>query len=454
MHVPVILMVPPTEHVRALSTAAVSGAVRAGSLQLQNLPNFSLDVTFAPVPIGTGGAGDSGAMFQPQLAPRFAVRGFLDVPDLRSLPITIGNRDVFSDPTISSLAVCQDGAAVGDTSTVIAKLRLAELGDLGFKGRDVALAILDTGLNVQFLQNKLGRRPAFDAELSWRPVGPDVHEPGAWPVGHGTMCAYDALIAAPDATLIDAPVLAPRIDTGGSRMDGTLSSALSAMGQLLTTWVAGRLGSFKGLVINNSWGVYHPSWDFPPGHPGRYCDNAQHPFNIQLGAASRAGIDVLFAAGNCGEECPSGRCQGRVKASIMGAGAMADVLTVAGCDTTDQRVGYSSQGPSIDGMYPNKPDLTGYTHFAGSEAIGPNTVDGGTSAACPVVAGCVAALRSAGEALSPRSTVPPSRLFDILRETARPAGGVSREWNADYGYGIINPMAAAAALKLTAAAVA
>ncbi len=33
---------------------------------------------------------------------------------------------------------------------------------------------------------------------------------------------------------------------------------------------------------------------------------------------------------------------------IMGANAYKEVLTVGGCDTNDEIVGYSSRGPSID----------------------------------------------------------------------------------------------------------
>jgi hypothetical protein len=80
------------------------------------------------------------------------------------------------------------------------------------------------------------------------------------------------------------------------------------------------------------------------------------------------GIDIVFAAGNCGAVCADIHCQGRTAQAIMGANAHPDVLTLGGCDTTDQIVGYSSQGPSIPNMSPQKPDVTAYTHFLGSEA--------------------------------------------------------------------------------------
>src|SRR5690606_32063457 len=129
----------------------------------------------------------------------------------------------------------------------------------------------------------------------------------------------------------------------------------------------------------------------------------------------------------------------RTVESIMGANAHPDVLTLAGCDTDDLRVGYSSQGPAIAGMHQEKPDVTCYTHFLGSEAFGPGAPDSGTSTACPVAAGCVAALRTR---VAP-AMVPPVNLFAQLRATARQAPGSPAGWNGDYGHGILDPVAAA-----------
>jgi hypothetical protein len=125
---------------------------------------------------------------------------------------------------------------------------------------------------------------------------------------------------------------------------------------------------------------------------------------------------------------------------ITGANALGDVLTLAGCDTADRRVGYSSQGPSIANMFQNKPDVTAYTHFRGSLVTGANMPDGGTSAACAVASGCVAALRTK----LPPATTPSAGLFDQLRATARqPPDVAGGGWNADYGFGIIDPEAVA-----------
>ncbi|MBS0249404.1 MAG: S8 family serine peptidase [Proteobacteria bacterium] len=284
--------------------------------------------------------------------------------------------------------------------------------------------------------------PRFDVINSWTAPG-NATAPGAYPIDHGTMCAYDALIAAPKATLLDYPMLSSTLP-GGAFSGQTLSVAVQAYAALIAFWAVafapGGAPKYKALVVNNSWGMFHPSWDFPAGHPGRYIDNPNHPFAGLIGVLTRAGADILFAAGNCGTECPSGRCENRTTETIMGASTYPDVLTLAGCDVNDDRVGYSSQGPSIRGMYPQKPDLTAYTHFIGCQAFGADAPDTGTSAACPVAAGCVAALRTK---LSPTAT-PPANLFAQFRATARPKP--TPGWNGDYGHGIIDPDAAAQSL--------
>jgi hypothetical protein len=303
---------------------------------------------------------------------------------------------------------------------------------------------MDTGINHKHVEKKLGKPILLDAANSWSPAGLTI-PPGGHPVDHGSMCAYDALMVSPKATLLDFPVLSSNVP-GGSTMGGTLSVALLAYAQLIAGWAVafapgGVATKYNALVVSNSWGIFHPSWDFPAGHPGRYCDNPRHPFNLIVTTLAAGGADIVFAAGNCGTECPDGRCQARTSEAIMGANALQDVLTLAGCDTHDKRVGYSSQGPSITGLFQQKPDVTAYTHFLGSEAFGAGSPDTGTSAACPVAAGCVAALRSK---LPPLGT-PPSGLFAQLRATAHQVAS-SAGWNTDYGFGIINPDAAGASM--------
>jgi hypothetical protein len=90
-------------------------------------------------------------------------------------------------------------------------------------------------------------------------------------------------------------------------------------------------------------------------------------------------------------------------------------------------------------MPQKKPDITTYTHFKGSEIFGHEIPDGGTSTACAVAAGCVAATRTKVS----QAQTPPQALFTRLRNTARrnSRDGMDMKdlWTPDYGYGVMNP---------------
>jgi hypothetical protein len=449
MRIPVILVVPAHEHLRDAATAAMTNRTAGlDTAQAPSYPGVELDASFAPVPLGSARAGNvTMEAMAPAESEYFAVRGHVETRNSDAPPTQAGDAVVFSDPQIRPMLTCGGTPPVGTAATVAGHLHVTQLSAKHLDGTRVAVAVVDTGINLPYLQHKLGHAPNFDASASWTPPGTPPPAPGAWPVNHGTMCAFDTLIAAPKATLVDFPVLSAHFPGGGSIMSGTLSAALAAYGFMLGSWATGRLKGYKALVASNSWGVFHPSWDFPTGHPGRYCDNPNHPFNLQMAAVTRAGIDVIFAAGNCGAPCADSRCQGRTTGAIMGASAVQEVLTIAGCDNNNLRVGYSSQGPSIPNMFKQKPDITSYTHFLGSEAFGVGSPDSGTSAACPVTSGCVAALRTSTK-IPPRTTLPPAKLFDVLRQTAQQQSGSPHSWNGDYGFGIIDPMAAATKLGL------
>jgi subtilisin family serine protease len=247
------------------------------------------------------------------------------------------------------------------------------------------------------------------------------------------MCAYDAGICAPKATYLDYAVLLSRTP-GATAMAGLLSDAVLAYSKLRT--ILNTMPSSKrAMVVSNSWGMFSPTWDFPPGHPGNYSDNPNHPFNIIVASLEAAGADILFAAGNCGRNCPDGRCNFGTTPPICGANSHPLVLSIAGVDTKKGRVGYSSQGPGR--LAARKPDVSAYTHFVGS---GVYPEDGGTSAACPVAAGVVAAIRSK----YPASKLSPLQLRALICKTAEDRGNSGYDF--DYGFGIINPTALIAAL--------
>lgn len=358
-------------------------------------------------------------------AETYLVRGEIDDEQV-DVRAAAGNDQVigvYADVAIQPLITCIGSPPLGDDKRVEELLNVPRLKAFGLTGADVLVAVVDTGINLAYLKSK-GKNPRFDKGNSWVPRS--GLEPGQLPVGHGTMCAYDVCIAAPQCTLLDIAVLLSNAP-GGSVMEGLLSDAVKAYDHLRQVL---RRVRPKGLVVSNSWGMFHPSWDFPVGHPGNFSHNLNHPFNRIVATLEREGADVLFAAGNCGNECPDSRCGG-VANVIYGANSHPRVLSVAGVDVEKNRVGYSTKGPGA--LTPNKPDLAGYTHFKGSGVF---PADSGTSAATPVVAGVVAAVRTK---LRFRPAVPttwPKAVRLLLTRTAEDRGtpGFDRE----YGWGVVN----------------
>jgi hypothetical protein len=362
------------------------------------------------------------------------IRGFMDestVESVAAAPMTAsGVRAIYADPLIEPCPLtCIGSPAVGDTARVASAVCVSKLRSARMTGTGVLLAIVDTGINLPYLRSR-GLTPNFNSSRSWVPAIPGQPPlvPGNLPVDHGTMCAYDALIAAPDSMLIDIAVLQSR-RPGRTVMEGLLSDAVLAYSFLHRILTGPRRpGDFHSMVVSNSWGMFRREWDFPVGHPGNYSDNPNHPFNRIVGRLAQAGADILFAAGNCGRECPDSRCGAEVDAGIYGANSHADVLSVAGVDLNKNRVGYSTRGPGH--LARQKPDIASFTHFRGS---GVYPVDGGTSAATPVAAGVLAAVRSRFP-VGPTAT--PAMLRNAVTRLSDDKGTIGFDF--EYGWGVIS----------------
>lgn len=327
---------------------------------------------------------------------------------------------IFADPTITVFRRPYCGSKpVGTHRDVARSLGVRSLKRWKLTGKGVRVAVVDTGINGKIIPVHGG----------WAPVPGYI--PGSREPDHGTMVALDVRIAAPDAWILDYALLTSQKNT----WTAFLSDAIAAFADLI-----GLLAREPGpLVVNNSWGMFNRSEDAPIGSPENYSANPQHPFNQITGSLVAAGADVFFAAGNCGGDCPDGRCGRRdigPGASIHGANSHPDVVTVAAVTVDDRRLGYSSQGPG--GLHKRKPDLAAYSHFQGS---GVYDVHGGTSAASPVAAGVAAALR---QEYAP-ARITPAQLKGVLHKTCRDLPG--QVWNYDTGYGVIDAAAAARSLR-------
>ena len=315
-----------------------------------------VDPHFGAAPLGQGLSAEfSPRALEPEQSDWYVLRGFARrdasgrVPTLKGMPVQI-----HSDPVIGFALTRDTDHAVGEKTDVAAKLDVATLAANGLDGSGVAIAIVDTGIYLPHLTRQLGAAPSLDVANSWAPPTLTTRA-GMHRLGHGTMCAYNALIAAPKATLLDIAMLKAR-PYGDHGVPATVSAAMQAYWPLLYNWVvAPLLGKqeppYKSLVISNSWGIFHPSLDpFLPGDSLRFIDNPKHVFRYFTRAFAMAGVDVVFAASNCGPECPSAVCLSKSTGMIMGANAYDEVLTMAGCDVKDVRVAYSSKGPSIADM--------------------------------------------------------------------------------------------------------
>src|SRR5437667_3412295 len=301
---------------------------------------------------------------------------------------------VFADPAVSPVpsVYCGD-AAIGATADVARGLGVPALRRAGLTGGGVHVAVVDTGID--------GSR--IPVAGGWAPT--PGYLPGSSAPNHGTMVAYDVRIAAPDAQILDYALLQYPAGTWAA----FLSDAIAAFADLVE-----RVNAAPGRwVVNNSWGLFDRASDAPIGSPENYSANPDHPFNQVTGALVAARAAVFFAAGNCGAECPDRRCGAGDTgpgASIHGANSHPDVISVAAVTVTNQRLGYSSQGPGA--LYSRKPALAGLSHFKGS---GIYPADGGTSAASPAAAGVAAALRQrfATDRLAP------AQLKGLLQPAAR-----------------------------------
>jgi subtilisin family serine protease len=302
----------------------------------------------------------------------------------------------------------------------------------------VNVVIIDQGVSRSLVDNFRG---VFGG--GWEvPEGPT---PGATRGGHGSMLARNILQVAPGATIFDLPIVPADI----TNVPAFLSDAHAAFSQMLANIEGlretGDARWQRPWVLVNAWAAFNLGNEHRRGgesgaanHPLNYSANPEHPLNIIIGQAASK-HDVVFAAGNCGQFCPSQRCgvddvgPGR---SIIGANSHPDVLTVGAVRTDGLWLGYSSQGPGA--LCHDKPDVCAPSQFSDNEdAYAGNT---GTSAACALAAGVVARLRGKwdGEAFSP------AEMKRILTGTAFGRVEHSR-WDGQLGHGIINYARATAA---------
>lgn len=333
-----------------------------------------------------------------------------------------------------------EGDAFGGIADALRLIRADALAPANLDGTGVKVVVIDQGVDAS-------RLPAGTNFLGgwWKPTWPEAMPPGqaAKDNRHGTMIARNVLALAPRAMILDCPLIPPRITRN---LPAFLSDAFGAITRIASDIVL--LGLLKPKVYKgrwvlvNAWSIYDPRGE---AYPGEYTKNRFHWVALAVDLAAKVS-DVVFAAGNCGQFCPDGRCADAVTGpgqSILGANSLDSVLTVGAVRSDGIWAGYSSQGP---GQFPPngaplqaKPDLAAPAHFRVPGTA--HRLAGGTSAASGIAAGVIAALRTKWD----DSAVPSKVLFDRLRQSAWQPDG-SPGWNDRYGHGILDCRAAIGSL--------
>lgn len=328
------------------------------------------------------------------------------------------------------------------------RIKAHALAALGLDGRGVNVVILDRGLNHAALEATHPGCWGGDLGLSGGLAGTAPRE------SHGMLVARNVLDLAPRAIIYDLPILPDHIVSPtvfASEVDDIFDLAIRKIVQLRQD-----SGKVSPWVLVNAWAIFDRSKERPlgdytedrhesagEGPDGEPTIVLGHPLNLLMGKAVENKIDVVFAAGNCGQFTREPRCGAfdrGARRSIWGANGHPDVVTVGAVSASDMWMGYSSQGP-LSWSDAKKPDICAPSQFR--EEHDAATVNTGTSTAASLAAGVIAAVRSNQVADWGPTAITPAALKLALRSTARGQGAA---WNGRTGHGILDAAALTAAL--------
>ena len=295
-------------------------------------------------------------------------------------------------------------------------------------GEGVNVVIVDQGLDKKVLADRFGGGWRVGAKKPGETASPRDTRPT-----HAMMVAHNILRVAPQVKFFDLPMVPERITDVDRFFLNTANAAYRRMVNYLK-WRKARNEAEPWIVVN-AWAIFDRSSEHPRGS---YTDGPDHPFNKLVAEAADLGVDIVFSAGNCGQFCPDMRCgaldQGPGQ-SVFGANCHPKVLSVGAVRADTMWLGYSSQGPGQPNFWPlghDKPDLCAASQFCDTDCA--YTTNGGSSAACALASGVIAALRTRPK-WNP-DVVSPEEMREILNKFARKTDGPS--WNNRTGNGILN----------------
>ncbi|MGK2907959.1 MAG: S8 family serine peptidase, partial [Desulfuromonadales bacterium] len=312
--------------------------------------------------------------------------------------------------------------ASGPAEPNIDLVHAPSLWALGYAGQGVAVAIVDSGVDVN--HPDLGPRWRGGTNSWYDPNGEHPAAPTDRD-GHGTQVAGLVLGGnnggsyigvAPDAEWIGVKIFA---DNGSS-----LNSAIHAGYQWLLDPDNNPSTDDAPDIVNNSWG-----FEMSPN----FCDTLSREFQVDVQALKAAGIAVVFAAGNTGPGTSSSLSPANYPESF----AVGSIGTFVSPTVISD---FSARGPSAcDGtIYPEvvAPGFQVWTSDLTAGGIFPNSYAqvNGTSFSTSHVSGVMALLLSA----FPGASV--GAIETALMQSATDLGPVGADNT--YGYGLVDSLAA------------
>ena len=298
-------------------------------------------------------------------------------------------------------------------------------------GENIIIAIIDDGFDIDHPEFNIPGKVIFSKDMTTNSSDPRPKSQN----NHGTACAGVAT-----ASGVNASGVAPKATLMPIRLNSNLGSVAEA-------------NAFKWAVdhgadiISCSWGPMDGDWSDP--------NDPTHTSMVDLPDSTRLAIDYAISNGRGGKGCVITFAAGNGNEEVKydGYASYPKVMAIAACNDTSKRSVYSDFGssvwcsfPSSDFGYPpfNHPNpltkgiyTTDRLNAAGY-APGNYTDDfGGTSSACPGVAGTVALILSANPQLTWQ------QVRDILKETAEKIDTSNGKYDAQghsiyYGYGRVD----------------
>lgn len=427
----------------APSPAAPAGGLR-GVAALAAVPAAAGDRLVAVATFGASGTARAARSAEPLGRLGLAVRPFRNLP----LALVSGTRpDLLAAVRKGLVAdVYPDDRLQWFSAGSTAAIRADGVRAQGLTGKGVGVAIVDTGVdathpdladhvthNLKLLGPEhldgLGGKNGPEGTLVV-PVDTLPYSNSDTTSGHGTHVA--GIVAADAHTSPDQIGVAPDADIVAYGAGDAIQvfNVLAAFDDILTHRVEWGIR-----VVNNSWGT-----------SGRMFDPA-HPINVASRALHDAGIVVVFAAGNDGEE-----------GTINPYSVAPWVISAGSATTAKARSPFSSGGYEHDNSLPSAVPADRHLHFdgdrigiyhpdvsaPGSDIVSSGTPTGvgvlspalpggtatlsGTSMAAPHVAGLAAVL------LQARPSLTPDQVRRVLQVTAVPLEGGAAFWQNGYGF--------------------